>query len=72
MIRTTDVPYADLDSFDPLHAERLRWFLDREDETTGFPAPLRSDIYLSSRPKGIFEPRDLEYAISIRINLESP
>lgn len=65
------MPYADLDSLDPLHAERLQWFLDREDETTGFPAHLRSDIYLSSRPKGIFEPRDLDYAISNRINLKS-
>jgi hypothetical protein len=56
----------------PLHAERLRWFLDREDETTGFPAPLREGVHLSSRPKGIFKPRDLGYALSIRINLESP
>lgn len=66
------MPHVDLDRLEPLHVERLHWFLDREDETTGFPAPLRDDIHLSSRPKGIFKPRDLEYALSIRINLESP
>lgn len=66
------MPHIDIDNLEPLHAERLRWFLDREDETTGFPAPLRDDIHLSSRPKGIFKPRELPYALSIRINLESP
>lgn len=66
------MPYVDLANLEPLHAERLQWFLDREDETTRFPPPLRDDIHLSSRPKGIFKPRDLEYALSIRINLGSP
>lgn len=66
------VPTVDLDDLEPLHAERLQWFLDHEDETTGFPAPLYPDVHLSSRPKGIFKPRDLEYALSIRINLGSP
>ncbi|WP_167288712.1 HNH endonuclease [Nocardioides seonyuensis] len=66
------MPLVDLADLTPLHAERLQWFLDREDETTGFPPPLRADIHLSSRPKGIFKPRDLDYALSIRINLDSP
>lgn len=65
------MPSVDLGSLTSSHAERLRWFVTRALTTTAFPAPLAGDLYLSSKPKGIFKPRDLRYALSIRINLDS-
>lgn len=67
-----DMPSVELAALDESHVSRLDWFLRRAGATTGYPAPLADGSFLVSRPKGIYKPRDLEYALSIRINLDSP
>ena len=47
------------------------WFEDHQGQVTGIPEPLADDLLLMSKPKGIYKPRDLPYALSIRINLDS-
>lgn len=54
------------------HRERLQWFLDRTGTVSGWPTPLPDGSFLVTRPKGIFKPRDLPYALSIRIQANSP
>ncbi|MFW5473150.1 ATP-binding protein [Knoellia sp. CPCC 206450] len=56
----------------PSHQERLQWFLDRAGAVTGWPTQLSDGSFLVTRPKGIFKPRDLSYALSIRIQASSP
>ena len=56
----------------PAHRLRLAWFEDHEGETSGIPGPLEDGQLLVSKPKGIYKPADLPYALSIRINLDSP
>ena len=55
----------------PAHRQRLAWFEDHEGETSGIPGPLEDGQLLVSKPKGIYKPADLPYALSIRINLDS-
>lgn len=66
------MPHIDLTTLADSHATRLNWFRAREGTTTRWPAPLPGDMYLVTRPKGILKPRDLEVALSIRIQLDSP
>jgi hypothetical protein len=54
------------------HQLRLAWFEDHEGEVSGIPGPLEGDLLLVSKPKGIYKPADLPYAVSIRVNLDSP
>lgn len=56
----------------PSHRQRLAWFEDHEGEISGIPGPLKDGQLLVSKPKGIYKPADLPYALSIRINLDSP
>jgi hypothetical protein len=56
----------------PEHRQRLAWFEEHEGEVSPFPAPLRNGLLLATRAKGIYKPRDLPYALSVRINLDSP
>ena len=56
----------------PAHRRRLAWFEEHQGEITGIPGPLEDDLLLVSKPKGIYKPADLPYALSIRINLDSP
>ena len=58
--------------FSSSHQQRLDWFADRAGQTTFYPAPLEDGSYVVTRPKGIYKPADLEYALSVRINLASP
>lgn len=53
------------------HRRRLAWFADRAGELTGFPGQLEDGSYLVSTPKGIYKPKDLEYALSVRTNMDS-
>ena len=53
------------------HQQRLAWFADRAGQTTFYPTPLEDGSFLVTRPKGIYKPQDLEYALSVRINLDS-
>lgn len=66
------MPKIDLESLNESHAARLEWFRRRAGTTTGYPAPLADGSFLVTRPKGIYKPRDLAYALSIRIHLDSP
>lgn len=50
------------------HRLRLEWFEQHQGEVTGFPEPLADDLLLSGKAKGIYKPKDLTYALSIRIN----
>lgn len=54
------------------HRLRLEWFAERAGQTTNYPLPLDDGSFLVSRPKGIFKPADLNYALSVRINVNSP
>lgn len=66
------MPWVDFGGFEQIHAMRLDWFRQRAGTTTRWPSPLRDDLFLVTRPKGIFKPRDLDVALSIRIQLDSP
>ena len=56
----------------PEHRRRLAWFEEHQGEVSAFPGPLAGGLLLVSKPKGIYKPGDLPYALSIRINLDSP
>src|SRR5215472_7466480 len=56
----------------PAHQRRLAWFEEHQGEVSGIPGPLADGLLLVSAPKGIYKPADLPYALSIRINLDSP
>jgi putative restriction endonuclease len=56
----------------PGHRRQLAWFEEHEGEVSGIPGPLDDGLLLVSKPKGIYKPKDLPYALSIRINLDSP
>jgi hypothetical protein len=55
----------------PEHRQRLAWFDEHQGQISPFPAPLRSGLLLATKAKGIYKPRDLPYALSVRINLDS-
>ena len=54
------------------HRRRLAWFEEHQGEVSAFPEPLPNGLLLVSKPKGIYKPGNLAYALSIRINLDSP
>ena len=56
----------------PEHRRRLAWFEEHQGEVSPIPGPLPDGLLLVSKPKGIYKPGDLPYALSIRINLDSP
>lgn len=56
----------------PEHRRRLAWFEEHQGEVSSIPGPLPDGQLLVSKPKGIYKPEDLPYALSIRINLDSP
>jgi hypothetical protein len=56
----------------PEHRRRLDWFEEHDGEVSGIPGPLADGLLLVSKPKGIYKPSDLPYALSIRVNLDSP
>ncbi|MEU8608451.1 HNH endonuclease [Actinoplanes sp. NPDC048791] len=53
------------------HRRQLAWFADHAGGTSGLPGPLDDGSLLVSRPKGIYKPAGLEYALSVRLNLDS-
>jgi putative restriction endonuclease len=67
-----DMDSALITRISPAHRQRLAWFEDHEGGTAGIPAPLGDGQLPVSKPKGIYKPADLPYALSIRINLDSP
>ena len=57
---------------DPGHRRRLEWFEEHQGDVSPFPAPLADGLLLAAKAKGIYKPRELDHAVSIRINLGSP
>ena len=55
----------------PDHWRRLAWFEEHQGEVSASPDPLVGSLLLVSKPKGIYKPADLPYALSIKINLDS-
>jgi len=56
----------------PEHRRRLEWFEEHQGEVSQIPGPLAGGQHLVSKPKGIYKPSGLPYALSIRVNLGSP
>src|SRR5689334_13852670 len=57
----------------PSHKDRLAWFEEHQGELSPFPGPLPPrKLLLVSRKREIYKPGNLVYALSIRINLDSP
>jgi putative restriction endonuclease len=57
----------------PSHQHRLAWFEEHQGELLPFPGPLPpKDLLLVSRQREIYKPGNLDYALSIRINLDRP
>jgi hypothetical protein len=56
----------------PEHKRRLAWFEEHQGEVSASPGPLPDGLLLVSKPKGIYKPGDLPYALSIKINQDSP
>ncbi len=54
------------------HQRRLAWFEEHKGEVSPIPGPLEDGLRLVSKPKGIYKPAGTPYALSIRINLDSP
>lgn len=54
------------------HRRRLAWFEEHQGDVSAIPGPLADGLLLVSNPKGIYKPGGLPYAVSIRINLDSP
>jgi hypothetical protein len=48
----------------PEHQRRLAWFEEHQGEVSGIPGPLADGLLLVSKPKGIYKPGDLPYALS--------
>lgn len=61
-----------IERISPPHRRRLVWFEEHQDDVSSIPGPLPDGLLLVSKPKGIYKPIDLSYALSIRINLDSP
>lgn len=66
------MPSINLGYLTDAHVTRLDWFRQRAGSTTGYPMPLPDGSFLVTRPKGIYKAKDLEHALSVRINLGSP
>lgn len=66
------MPLVNFERLGPRHAIRLDWFHQRAGSTTGYPEPLDDGSFLVTRPKGIYKPKGWEYALSVRINRDSP
>ena len=66
------MPATNIGDLDETHAGRLQWFLDHHGETVTWPSPLPNGDLLVSKGKAIYKPKELEYAVSVRVNLGSP
>ena len=61
----------DMASLTPSHKLGLQWFIDNQGSTKTFPAPLADGSLLATRGKGIYKPHYTNYALSVRIQLDS-
>ena len=62
-----------IDSLTPKHKLALNWFQNnKNNEFKGWVPVLENDILLASKAKGIFKPKDINYALSIRLSKNGP
>ena len=62
-----------INSLNSKHKLALEWFQkNREKEFKGWVPNLKEDILLSSKAKGIYKPRDIKFALSIRLSKNGP
>jgi hypothetical protein len=61
-----------LSKLDPDHRARLDWFAARTGEVIGWPKPMPNGDLLVSKAKAIYKPELLDYALSVRIMIDSP
>ena len=53
------------------HRAALQWFAQRRGQEIPWPQPMPDGTYLVNRPKGIQKPKGWEYALSVRVALDS-
>jgi putative restriction endonuclease len=56
----------------PEHRQALEWFTARAGSQVGWPDPLPSGALLVTKAKGIYKPRGMDYALSVRQTLGGP
>ena len=55
------------------HQEALRWFdKNKNKKIKGWPKDDNLKYLLVCKPKGIYKPKDLKYALSVRSSLKGP
>ena len=55
------------------HKSALEWFQkNRKQEFKGWVPNLKEDILLASKAKGIYKPKDINFALSIRLSKNGP
>ena len=73
----TEMLAVKLDELDPGHATALRWFQDHQGQTIPWSAIIAfvdedGGSRLVTQAKGIYKPKGIEYAVSVRQTLDSP
>lgn len=58
-----------LDNLDPQHRAALNWFRENAGKIVPWNPELETGVRLFSTPKGIYKPKDSEYALSVRQTL---
>ena len=62
-----------INSLNLKHKLALEWFQkNKEKEFKGWVPNLNEDILLASKAKGIYKPRDIDFALSIRLSKNGP
>ena len=55
------------------HQRSLKWFIENKGKKiNGWPEPLSKDELLLTMAKGIYKPKDLDHALSVRMSLNGP
>ena len=55
------------------HQRSLKWFIENKGKKIdGWPEPLSKDELLLTMAKGIYKPKDLDHALSVRMSLNGP
>lgn len=61
-----------IERIEPSHKRALEWFWERKGEEIPWPKPLAPDLLLMSKAKGIYKPKWMPYALSVRNALAGP
>lgn len=63
-----------IEELEDWHAAALTWYHERAGTLSGWPSPFSfrsTEVLLASKPKGIYKPSGLKYALSVRQGLQS-